>query len=239
MCKLVVYNEIGVSTIKSVEPTAGLDPYNRRSIWDMIVEAKKGRSIILTTHFLDEADVLSDRVGIIKDGSLITCGSSLFLKHAFGVGYTLTFDADESINLNTIVGGAEPVTLDMPGKFEWKLGHGTERWFPSVLEALRKHRASNIQLDLTTLEEVFLETGKEAHDEIRNDNVTEDIGMEAADVDEEIAGGEFLARIWEPRCRISPVGWWQRLFLVQRFMMVNAWKIKGAIFLNVAMPVSI
>merc|ERR1711933_78558 len=54
------------------EPTAGLDPYNRRTIWDMIIAAKKNRSIILTTHFLDEADVLSDRIGIINDAEKLS-----------------------------------------------------------------------------------------------------------------------------------------------------------------------
>lgn len=56
----------------------------------MITSAKAGRSIILTTHFLDEADILSDRIGIIKDGKLITSGSPLFLKHNSGVGVSVT-----------------------------------------------------------------------------------------------------------------------------------------------------
>jgi ATP-binding cassette subfamily A (ABC1) protein 3 len=70
----------------------------------MIIAAKKGRSIIVTTHFLDEADVLSDRIGIIKGGKLITCGSSLFLKHHFGVGYQLSFDAMKPIDVSSIIG---------------------------------------------------------------------------------------------------------------------------------------
>ena len=47
------------------EPTSGLDPYNRRSLWDLIRSFKKDRTILLTTHFMEEADALSDRIAIM------------------------------------------------------------------------------------------------------------------------------------------------------------------------------
>ena len=116
------------------EPTAGVDPYSRRAIWDllikyklpciiiltiitvtilvlliiMIIRYKLGRTIILTTHFMDEADLLGDRIAIINCGKyvfltfpstpvlilslsrLVCCGSSLFLKSLYGTGYYLT-----------------------------------------------------------------------------------------------------------------------------------------------------
>nr|XP_040569768.1 phospholipid-transporting ATPase ABCA1-like [Lepeophtheirus salmonis] len=74
------------------EPTAGVDPFSRRSIWDILIRYKTGRTIILTTHFMDEADLLGDRIAIISEGKLITCGSSLFLRNRFGNGYYLTID---------------------------------------------------------------------------------------------------------------------------------------------------
>jgi len=72
------------------EPTAGVDPYSRRAIWDLLIKYKAGRTIILTTHFMDEADLLGDRIAIINCGKLVCCGSSLFLKSLYGVGYYLT-----------------------------------------------------------------------------------------------------------------------------------------------------
>ncbi|XP_020526672.1 ABC transporter A family member 1 isoform X2 [Amborella trichopoda] len=72
------------------EPTSGMDPYSMRSTWQLIKRMKKGRIILLTTHSMDEADVLGDRIAIMANGSLKCCGSSLFLKHHYGVGYTLT-----------------------------------------------------------------------------------------------------------------------------------------------------
>lgn len=72
------------------EPTSGMDPYSMRSTWQLIKGIKKGRIILLTTHSMEEADVLGDRIAIMADGHLRCCGSSLFLKHRYGAGYTLT-----------------------------------------------------------------------------------------------------------------------------------------------------
>uniref|UniRef100_UPI003AADC61F phospholipid-transporting ATPase ABCA1-like n=1 Tax=Centroberyx gerrardi TaxID=166262 RepID=UPI003AADC61F len=72
------------------EPTAGVDPYARRGIWELLLKYKQGRTIILSTHHMDEADILGDRIAIISHGKMRCCGSSLFLKKCFGSGYYLT-----------------------------------------------------------------------------------------------------------------------------------------------------
>uniref|UniRef100_A0A672PAW3 ATP binding cassette subfamily A member 4 n=1 Tax=Sinocyclocheilus grahami TaxID=75366 RepID=A0A672PAW3_SINGR len=72
------------------EPTSGVDPYSRRSIWDLLLKYRTGRTVILSTHHMDEADLLSDRVAIISKGRLHCSGSPLFLKNCFGVGFYLT-----------------------------------------------------------------------------------------------------------------------------------------------------
>ena len=56
----------------------------------MLKNYKTNRIIILTTHYMDEADILGDRIGIMSGGELMCLGSSLFLKNRFGVGYNLT-----------------------------------------------------------------------------------------------------------------------------------------------------
>ena len=63
----------------------------RRNLWDMLKFYKKDRIIILTTHYMDEADVLGDRIGIMCKGQMQCLGSSLFLKSRFGIGYKITF----------------------------------------------------------------------------------------------------------------------------------------------------
>lgn len=72
------------------EPTSGMDASARRFVWDLLKSYKNDRVIILTTHFMDEADYLGDRIGIMGEGKLICSGSTVFLKNRFGVGYTLT-----------------------------------------------------------------------------------------------------------------------------------------------------
>ncbi len=67
-----------------------MDPYSRRSTWNIIQRNKKNRIILLTTHFMDEADILGDRISIMSNGRLQCVGSSMFLKSVYGVGYTLT-----------------------------------------------------------------------------------------------------------------------------------------------------
>jgi ATP-binding cassette, subfamily A (ABC1), member 3 len=73
------------------EPTSGMDASARRFIWDLLKSYKNDRIIILTTHFMDEADYLGDRIGIMGDGSLLCCGSNVFLKNHFGHGYSIHF----------------------------------------------------------------------------------------------------------------------------------------------------
>ena len=66
-----------------------MDTSARRFIWEMLKNYKNDRIVILTTHFMDEADYLGDRIGIMAEGRLNCCGSSIFLKNQFGVGYNL------------------------------------------------------------------------------------------------------------------------------------------------------
>ncbi|GAB5355108.1 hypothetical protein AAMO2058_000177600 [Amorphochlora amoebiformis] len=72
------------------EPTSGMDPYSRRWVWNLLRSKKPGRVVVLTTHFMDEAELLADRIAIMATGRLNCCGSALYLKSRSGIGYTLT-----------------------------------------------------------------------------------------------------------------------------------------------------
>lgn len=61
-----------------------MDPNARRQTWDIIQNARQGRTILLTTHFMEEADLLGDRIAIMGDGIVKCCGTSLFLKNKYG-----------------------------------------------------------------------------------------------------------------------------------------------------------
>ena len=64
------------------EPTLGLDVISRRELWDIIEGLKGKMTVVLTTHYMEEAEALSDRVGIMKDGKLLVCGTSEEIKSA-------------------------------------------------------------------------------------------------------------------------------------------------------------
>lgn len=66
------------------EPTSGMDAISRRAVWDLLQQQKSDRTILLTTHFMDEADLLGDRIAIMAKGELQCCGSPLFLKQKYG-----------------------------------------------------------------------------------------------------------------------------------------------------------
>lgn len=58
------------------EPTSGMDPYSMRLTWQLIKKIRKGRIVLLTTHSMDEAEALGDRIAIMANGSLKCCGRS-------------------------------------------------------------------------------------------------------------------------------------------------------------------
>lgn len=72
------------------EPTTGMDPISRRHVWDVIEAVKPGRAIVLTTHSMEEADILGDEVAIMARGWLKAFGMPLRLKQRFGSGYHLS-----------------------------------------------------------------------------------------------------------------------------------------------------
>mmetsp|Transcript_9173 Transcript_9173/g.6923 ORF Transcript_9173/g.6923 Transcript_9173/m.6923 type:complete len:193 (+) Transcript_9173:866-1444(+) len=71
------------------EPTTGMDPVSRKDVWTLIQQLKKSKVMVLTTHAMEEADVLSDRIAVICDGRLQCVGTPLFLKNQFGDGYKI------------------------------------------------------------------------------------------------------------------------------------------------------
>jgi ABC-2 type transport system ATP-binding protein len=77
------------------EPTLGLDPQARRAIWEYIGRLKKQKTILLTTHYMDEADSLADRIGIIDEGKIVALGTSHELKNSLLEKQTMVVQAQE------------------------------------------------------------------------------------------------------------------------------------------------
>jgi ABC-2 type transport system ATP-binding protein len=79
------------------EPTLGLDPQARRAIWEYITQLKGGKTILLTTHYMDEADFLADRIGIMDEGKIVALGTSKELKASMREKNTMIVSAQNLI----------------------------------------------------------------------------------------------------------------------------------------------
>ncbi|MFB8218609.1 ABC transporter ATP-binding protein [Streptomyces anulatus] len=148
------------------EPTAGLDPQARRSTWDLVRELRAdGVSVVLTTHFMDEAEALADDVAIIDAGRVIARGSPEELCRG-GAENTLRFTGRPGLDLGSLVkalpdgsGAAEPLpgTYRITGSIDPQLLATVTSWC-----AQHGVMPEGISVERHTLEDVFLElTGKE------------------------------------------------------------------------------
>ncbi|KAG4043450.1 hypothetical protein JG687_00016856 [Phytophthora cactorum] len=159
------------------EPTSGMDPYSRRFTWNLLQQSREDRVIVLTTHFMDEADILGDRIAILADGQLRCAGSSLFLKNRFGAGYNLTLikAPDGSCDAQLVEGFLKKYVpgvkcLSSSGsELVFQLPTASSEAFPSMLEQLDvEMNALGVQqygISVTTLEEVFLRISQDHEEE--------------------------------------------------------------------------
>lgn len=99
------------------EPTAGMDVMARRELWDLLKVLRVGRTMLLTTHYMDEADTLGSRIGIMSVGELKCIGSPQYLKTTFGAGYRL------SMSLKTVVSESGKLRRDPTVKIDRIIAH--------------------------------------------------------------------------------------------------------------------
>nr|VZI00636.1 unnamed protein product [Spirometra erinaceieuropaei] len=175
------------------EPTAGVDPHSRRSIWQLILRFRASRTIILTTHHMDEADVLGDRIVIISQGHLKASGSSLFLKSNFAKSYYLTVEkateeksqlmlSSEELDrqlVECLAGQLSGVQLITSNPTEWVFAlpaqHALDGGFAEFFAFLDSNRVefrerfgfAQYGLADTTLEEIFLLLSEDPSEAVR------------------------------------------------------------------------
>ena len=151
------------------EPTAGMDLSTRRKLWDMLKRYKSDRIIILTTHYMDEADILGDRIGIMSTGKITCLGSPLFLKNRFGVGYNLTMVKKQKQaskigtyleqHLGPDVQKLSEVSSEVTYQIPKSYSHLFQEFFGKFDNALDEYNIQSYGISVTTLEEVFLRVG--------------------------------------------------------------------------------
>lgn len=144
----------GGSTVCAIdEVSSGLDPLSRRKIWDIILAARGIRTILMTSHFLDEADLLADHIAILSKGHLKCEGSAVELKTQFGGGYRVhaPIDAPE------LSGVAMTRFYD---KTIYNTPNGADA--NRVIAALEKSGVSDYYVNGPTIEDVFLKVAEES-----------------------------------------------------------------------------
>ncbi|KDO25771.1 hypothetical protein SPRG_09067 [Saprolegnia parasitica CBS 223.65] len=147
------------------EPTSGIDVDSQKHVWAAIQGALAGRAVLLTTHAMHEAQVLSHRIGIMANGELHCVGTSGALKDKYGVGYKLhvvkaASDASDKVRraLASVPGAS--VLRDHKWGLDCQLPLGTEACIPGLLRAFDALQANGVletyDVSTTTLEDVFV-----------------------------------------------------------------------------------
>jgi len=171
------------------EPTTGLDPLSRRKIWDLLLKKKEGRVIFLTTHYMDEADILADRKLILTEGKIRCLGTSLYLKNHFNMSYDLSVESADKDAVQEIISRhikdavyvptEDSLTKDGLIKIHtWRLPLASTGNFTTLLDELESHSGSGglvkkFALSMPTLEELFIRLEDDL-DESRENNTNDD-----------------------------------------------------------------
>ncbi|CBI15253.3 unnamed protein product, partial [Vitis vinifera] len=152
------------------EPSTGLDPASRNNLWNVVKRAKQGRAIILTTHSMEEAEVLCDRLGIFVDGSLQCIGNPKELKARYGGSYvfTMTTSSNHEEEVENLVRQLSPNTnkiYQISGTQKFELPKQEVRIadvFQAVENAKSRFTVQAWGLADTTLEDVFIKVARGA-----------------------------------------------------------------------------
>ncbi|XP_060170129.1 ABC transporter A family member 7-like [Lycium barbarum] len=152
------------------EPSTGLDPASRKMLWDVVKHAKQDRAIILTTHSMDEAEYLCDRIGIFVDGNFQCFGTTDELKARYGGSYmfTMTTSPENGSEVEDLVKSLSPNAkktyhlygtqkFELP-KYEVKISDV----FLAVRQAKERFPVQSWGLADTMLEDVFIKVATEA-----------------------------------------------------------------------------
>jgi ATP-binding cassette subfamily A (ABC1) protein 3 len=138
------------------EVSSGLDPLSRRKIWEILLAERGDRTFLLTTHFLDEADVLADYVAILSRGILKTKGTSVQLKHEVGAGYHVSYPKNAPVALPK-----DAVRKPSPSEGMVQYQFTDALSATRFVDVLRNNGIENYDIVGPTLEDVFLAYAEE------------------------------------------------------------------------------
>ncbi|XP_076173170.1 ATP-binding cassette sub-family A member 17 isoform X2 [Ptiloglossa arizonensis] len=156
----------GANTIILDEPTSGMDPETRRDIWDIILKIRGKKTILISTHSMEEADILGDWIAILHGGRLKCYGTSMFLKKQYGYGHIeVTLSTKSWCNSDKVICKFDPRTQQVSVDSEKIiLSVPNTESLPQSLDTVENQKqilgVTGISVSLITLEEVFLKVIK-------------------------------------------------------------------------------
>lgn len=141
------------------EPTTGLDPQARRNLWDLVeMIKKKGKTVVLTTHYMDEAEVLCDRIAIMDNAKIVALDTTEGLLTKTGVDPTVRFESKQKISLEHLkkLSGVKEVDHDKNTYF--LTTHDSQKTLDELFTLARKDdvKIEELTVKRVTLEDVFL-----------------------------------------------------------------------------------
>ncbi|KAI1266024.1 hypothetical protein F5Y18DRAFT_435477 [Xylariaceae sp. FL1019] len=147
---------VGGSTVCFAdEVTSGLDPLSRRVIWNVILSERARRTMVLTTHFLDESEVLSDHIVIITLGKMKCQGTPAELKSKFGGGYRVHIPKTEHIE------DIQYPVVEQRDRYICRTPDSSSA--AGIIASLKTSRESDLYITGPTIEDVFLKVAEEPH----------------------------------------------------------------------------
>lgn len=152
------------------EPTIGLDPQTRRRMWDYIKSVNaEGTTIFLTTHYMDEADQLSNRVSIIDHGQIIATGAAWELKNTLGADLIVLETSDDTAAKDILREMPEVTGIqERPAGFTARINRDGTHLLPKIMDDLRASgiRIDTVNLKKPSMDDVFVHfTGRDLRDE--------------------------------------------------------------------------
>ncbi|KAJ2903935.1 hypothetical protein MKZ38_009099 [Zalerion maritima] len=211
------------------EVSSGLDPLSRRKIWDILLKERGNRTIIMTTHFLDEADLLADKIVVLSKGSLRASGSSVELKESMGSGYRIHLHGARSLKSTPDIEGVmKKESFDVISYIAPSSAQAAQ-----VIKALEAGGLTDYRFSGPTIEDVFLQLAEEAHGD-GNGGVLGKPGS-AGDVNEK--GSDTNSAAGKDRLELLPgkkIGFIRQagvLFLKRAVIFKSNWLIYLAAFL--------
>ncbi|EME87134.1 ABC transporter, ABC-A family [Pseudocercospora fijiensis CIRAD86] len=161
-CQLAMMLTGGSSLCMMDEVSSGLDPLSRRKIWDIILAERGRRSMLLTTHFLDEADLLSDDIVVMSKGNVVAHGSAVELKHHLGGGYRVRIYHEDEKELSEKLQATRKTVYHDQTVYHLQDSSEAARF----VAELERHGVSDYQVNGPTIEDVFLKLAEEVKDEL-------------------------------------------------------------------------